>query len=698
MQADMHQKIDSRHLKRKAYLYVRQSTLRQVFENQESTKRQYALRDRAVALGWPIEQVVVIDEDLGRSGASATERAGFQRLVAEVGIGQAGIVMGLEVSRLARNSSDWHRLLEICALSDTLLLDEDGLYDPAHFNDRLVLGLKGTMSEAELHVLRARLQGGIRSKARRAELESPLPVGLLYDAAGRVAFDPDKQVQAAIRLFFQTFERTGTACATVKHFRDHELKFPSRVRVGANKGELIWRDLEHSRTLQILHNPRYAGAFFYGRSRQRKGAEGTGRFKKLPREEWLALVPSTHPGYIDWDRFEANQRQLLDNAIAHGADRRASPPREGPALLQGLVVCGRCGKRMTVRYHGRNNRMIPDYVCQREGVAHGGEPICQMVVGGPIDDAIGKLLLEVVSPLVLEVSLAVQRELENRVDETDGLRKMAVERARHQADLARRRYMRVDPDNRLVADSLEADWNAALRDLDQAQQEYEQRKQRDLKTLGAAAQAQILALATDFPRLWNDPATPDRERKRMVRLLIADVTLCKSDAVKVDVRFKAGATRSLVLARPLNAGQLRKTPAEVIAEVDRLLDDHTDAEVAELLKKRGIRAGTGTDFSAAIVLHVRKTYGLRSRYQRLRDRGMLTLVALAASAGVCTGTVKIWNRDNLLRSHKANDKNEYLFEPLGDDAPARYKWKGISARKLARKFTTNPTDEVQYEA
>ena len=698
MQPEMHQKVAARHLKRKAYLYVRQSTLRQVFENQESTKRQYALRERAVALGWPIEQVIVIDEDLGRSGASATERTGFQRLVAEVGIGQAGIVMGLEVSRLARNSSDWHRLLEICALSDTLLLDEDGLYDPAHFNDRLVLGLKGTMSEAELHVLRARLQGGIRSKARRAELESPLPVGLVYDAGGRVVLDPDKQVQGAIRLFFQTFEQTGTACAIVKHFRQQDVKFPSRARVGPHKGELVWRDLEHSRALQVLHNPRYAGAFFFGRSRQRGGLEGVGRVKKLPRDEWLALVPSAHPGYIGWDQFEANQRRLLDNANAYGAERRAGPPREGPALLQGMVLCGRCGNRMTVRYHGRSNRLVPDYMCQREGIARGGEPICQSVVGGPVDDAIGRLLLELVSPLVLEVSLAVQRELESRVDQTDGLRKMAVERARHQAELARRRYMRVDPDNRLVADSLEAEWNAALRELDAAHQEYEQRRQQDLTILGAESQARILALATNFPRLWNDPSTPDRERKRMVRLLIEDVTLLKGDEITVNVRFKAGATHSLVLPRPLDAGQLRKTGPDVVAEVDRLLNEHTDAEVAERLNAGGARTGTGAAHTATTVLRIRQSYGLTSRFQRLRDRGLLSLAEVAAIMAVSTDTVKIWNREGLLKSHKANDKNECLFEPPGEDAPVRKKWKGMSARRRERQFTANPTDEVQCEA
>jgi DNA invertase Pin-like site-specific DNA recombinase len=320
MMSDGPQKVTPRHLRRHAYLYVRQSTLRQVFENTESTARQYALRQRAVALGWPQDQVIVIDTDQGQSGASAAGREGFQRLVAEVGLGRAGLVMGLEVSRLARNSTDWHRLLEICALSDTLILDEDGLYDPAHFNDRLLLGLKGTMSEAELHVLRARLRGGILNKARRGELETPLPIGLVYGADGRVALDPDQQIQGTVRLFFETFRRVGSAIATVKTFRHQRLMFPRHARSGPRGGEVLWDVLEHARALEVLHNPRYAGAFFFGRTRQRRSPEGASRFELLPRDEWIALVPEAHPGYITWAEYEDNQRRLRENAQAHGAD------------------------------------------------------------------------------------------------------------------------------------------------------------------------------------------------------------------------------------------------------------------------------------------------------------------------------------------------------------------------------------------
>jgi DNA invertase Pin-like site-specific DNA recombinase len=299
MKAEAHQKVTADHLKRNAYLYVRQSTIRQVFENTESTKRQYALRQNAIALGWPAENVIVIDSDLGQSGASAVDREGFQKLVAEVGIGKAGIVLGLEVSRLARNNTDWHRLLEICALTDTLILDEDGIYDPSHFNDRLLLGLKGTMSEAELHVLKARLQGGILNKARRGELQSPLPVGFLYNHEERPVLDPDKQVQESLRVFFDTFRRAGSATATVKTFRQQGLLIPRRLKKGLHKGDLLWAQLTHSRSLQILHNPRYAGAFIYARTRIRKRVDGSENFQKVPRDQWL-LIPecmtATSPG------------------------------------------------------------------------------------------------------------------------------------------------------------------------------------------------------------------------------------------------------------------------------------------------------------------------------------------------------------------------------------------------------------------
>src|SRR5713226_7914698 len=540
MNLEMHNKIAPTHLQRQAYLYVRQSTLRQVLENTESTKRQYALRERAVALGWPQDRIVVIDSDLGQSGADS-DRVGFQRLVAADGIGEVGVVLGLEVSRLARSSSDWHRLLEISALTDTLILDEDGLYNPAHFNDRLLLGLKGTMSEAELHVLRARLIGGQRAKASRGELEMKLPIGLIQNPVGKVVLDPDLQVQAAVRTFFETFRRTGSASSAVRSFREQGLLFPRRLNDGPHKGELAWGPLLHHRALRALKNPRYTGAFVYGRSQARKTLHGSERRTQLPREQWHTLIRDAHPGYITWAEYEENLSRLHDNGQAYGAERRHGPPREGPALLQGIAVCGRCGARMTIRYYVSHREVLPEYVCQREGIEHAHGP-CQRIVGGALDRAIGDLLVETVSPLALEVALAVQNELENRAQEVDRMRRQQVDRACYEAELAQRRYLRVDPDNRLVADSLEAEWNNKLRALAAAQENYERNRDGEGSVLSAEQREQVMALVTDFPRLWRDPATPQRERKRMVRLLLEDVTLVKADEVVAQIRFR-GAPR-----------------------------------------------------------------------------------------------------------------------------------------------------------
>jgi DNA invertase Pin-like site-specific DNA recombinase len=697
MRSEAHQKVTASHLKRDAYLYVRQSTVRQVFENTESTKRQYALRERAVSLGWPIERVVVIDSDQGQSGASAADRLGFQRLVAEVGMGRAGIVLGLEVSRLARNSSDWHRLLEICALSATLILDEDGIYNPCDFNDRLLLGLKGTMSEAELHVLRARLRGGILNKARRGELQCPVPVGLVYDSGGKVVLDPDRQVQESIHHFFRTFQRGGSARAAVKTFRQEQLLFPRRIRRGLRKGELCWGPLIHWRALQVLHNPRYAGAFVFGRHRTRPRPDGKSTVEVVPREDWLVLLPDTHAGYISWQEYEDNQRRLREGAQAQGKDRRKSPPREGPALLQGMVMCGVCGTRMTVRYHARHGDLYPDYVCQRDGIQT-ARKICQNIPGSGIDEAIGTLLVETVTPVALEVALRVQEELESRIDEADRLRHKQVERARYEADLARRRYMQVDPDNRLVTDTLEAEWNEKLRVLADVQEQYEKQRAADRSTIGEEQRARVLALAIDFPRLWQNPRTPQRDRKRMVRLLIEDVTLIKGDDITAHVRFKGGTTKSLALPLPPSAWQMRQTSPEVVREIDGLLEEHTEVKIAAILNRRGITSGEGKPFHRLIVKNVRRAYNLKSRYQRLREKGMLTIEEIAGLLGVTNGTVKQWRNHALLRAEHYNDKSECLYEHPGDRPPVKSQGRKLSGRGRFPKVQPNRAKEVQCEA
>jgi DNA invertase Pin-like site-specific DNA recombinase len=671
MNNETHQKVTAAHLSRMAYLYVRQSTLRQVFENTESTQRQYGLRNRAVALGWPLDRIVVIDSDLGQSGASAADREGFQRLVTEVSLGRVGIVLGLEVSRLARNNTDWHRLLELCALSDTLILDEDGLYDPAHFNDRLLLGLKGAMSEAELHVLRARLRGGILNRARRGELKQMLPVGFVHDGNDCVILDPDAQVQAAVRMFFDAFRRTGSCLAVVKEFHAKELLFPRRLRSGAHKGELVWSELLHCRARQIVHNPRYAGAFVFGRTKHRRLPNGKYSSRQVPSEEWI-LLRDMHPGYISWEDHLSNLARVKGNGLAWSSERRHGPVREGPALLQGLVICGACGERMSVRYHSHHNAEIPTYWCGRRPMHRGEIGLCQTIHGGALDTAISDIVVEAMTPLAIEVALGVQQELASRQEEADRLRRQHVERAKYEAELAQRRFLKVDPDNRLVADVLEADWNAKLRAVAAAQEAYEKAAAADVNVVSDAERAELMALASDFPRLWRDPRTQMKDRKRMLRLLIEDVTLTKGDVVHVDIRFVGGATRSLDLPLPKSCVVLRTTDAAVVQEIDQLVDIYTDKEIAELLNERGVRSVVTTQWTAARIGRLRHIYQLSDRRTRLLAQGMLTPENVASRYGVVVSTVHLWRRRGLLRAHPVNDRGDFLYEIPPEDLPAKF--------------------------
>jgi DNA invertase Pin-like site-specific DNA recombinase len=660
-------KVTQKHLEHDAYLYIRQSTPRQVLENTESTQRQYALRDRAVSLGWPLERIHVLDCDLGKSGAQSAGRDGFQKLVSEVALGKAGLVMGLEVSRLARNSADWHRLLELCSLAGALILDEDGIYDPANFNDRLLLGLKGTMSEAELHFLKARMRGGVLNKARRGELEIPPPVGLVYRDDGVLILDPDVEIQAAMRLVFETFERTGTAMQTAKLIREQGIRFPRQIRKGLNKGELHWVRAEHSRILQVLHNPRYAGAFVYGRVRTRLLPDGKHSTTKVPRSEWQFVIPDVYVGYITWAQFEANQKRLADNALGFGAARKGGPAREGPALLQGRVLCGICGERMSIRYSMAYQQVVPTYVCQEASIRR-AEKVCQSVPGRAVDQAISNLLLDLMQPMTLQVAIAVQQEVEARVTETDTLRRKHVERAQYEAELARRRFMKVDPDNRLVADTLEAEWNSKLRSLAEAQEQYERQTQKQRMLIDSKTKEQLLSLAADFPRVWNDPSVEPRERKRILRLLVEDVTLINGEMIQVHVRLRGGATRSLVVAKPLPIAQIRKTKADVVAEIDTLLDRYCDREVAEVLNRQGKRTWQNEPFNLKKIAHIRQAFNLKCRYTRLRARGLLTAKEMSSRHGVTITTINTWGRDGLLKKHRYDNVRRCLYEPLDQNA------------------------------
>lgn len=659
---DAQTKVQAVHRTRNAYLYIRQSTPRQVLEHQESTQRQYGLRQQALRLGWSEEQIVVIDTDLGQSGASAADRVGFQRLVTEVSLGRAGLVLGLEVSRLARNCSDWHRLLELSAFTGTLILDEDGLYDPAHFNDRLLLGLKGTMSEAELHLLRARLRGGALNKARRGELQVYLPIGLAYDAVGRVVLDPDEQVRHSVQLVFTSFQRTGSAFAVVREFRRQGWLFPRHQRSGPDHDQVVWKQLSYPLVTKILHNPRYAGAFVYGRTATRKSADGQhATVRRLPVDQWQVLIKDAHPGYLSWEEYEANLARLRENTARPSTEDRRSAPREGPALLQGVLLCGLCGQHMHPRYTARGQYLWPYYLCPRQDL-DGGRLSCQHISGKAIDDAVGELLLTSVTPVALEAALAVQEEVQKRIEEADRLRKAQVERARYEASLAERRYMKVDPNNRLVADTLETEWNNKLRLLAEAEQEYQRQRQSDRLVLNNAQTGQILALATNFRQVWNNPALPHRERKRMVRLLIEDVTVVKRDGIALHVRFRGGATQSLTIPAPLDAWHRRRTPDSTVGQIDKLLDDHTCPEIADILNSKGLQTGTGMPFTADVVDRLIHGRRLRSRQTRLRERGYLTLPEAAAAFGISTSEVCRRRNEGALAG-LAYGVNKYLYEP-----------------------------------
>ncbi|MBU1947577.1 MAG: recombinase family protein [Candidatus Eisenbacteria bacterium] len=702
-------KVQPHHLERDAYLYIRQSSMRQVIENVESTKRQYALRARATALGWPEDKVIVIDSDQGESGASAAWREGFRRLVSEVGMGRAGIVMGLEVSRLARNNADWHRLLEICALTDTLILDEDGIYDPANFNDRLLLGLKGTMSEAELHILKARLRGGILNKVRRGEYRCLLPTGFVYDESGDVVLDPDSQVRESIAYFFETFSRVGSGHQTVKVFRNEGLRFPSRLR-SQGETKVIFQPLTASTAMRTLHNPRYAGAYAYGRRRYRRTADGKRTLSQRECNEWSACIPDAHPGYITWDQYQENLRLLEINGQGY-QEARKSPPREGSALLQGRAVCGRCGRHFRVRYVSRRGGTESWYVCDRAQDSR-AEPNCQSIAGYPIDKVVGALVAEKMTPAAVEMALEIRREIETRQREADQLRCRAIERAQVEADLAQRRFMLIDPSNRLVADTLEADWNNKLRTLVKAREERESGQHEDQIAIDDTIRDRLVAMTTDFMQLWADPATPNRERKRMLAHIIEDATLIKCQeegTTTIHVRFTGGKTETLTAQNPKSSAQQVKTPAKIVALVDQLLDNHTYAEIADLLNERGFQPGgsarrgrQNSRFAAKYVAYLTHRYELRSRYDRLRDRGMLTATEMAARLGIHKYTLLRWAEHGIITRHAYNG-HWYLYEDPGATPPTKKcsRWDRlvdraeiIKAEAMASQLTCIESKEV----
>lgn len=686
MFTEFHRKVRAEHLRRDAFLYVRQSTSRQVLENAESTKRQYALRDQAVALGWPIERVHTIDHDQGCSGARAENRDGFQQLVSEVALGHAGILLGLEVSRLARNNADWQRLLELCALSGCLVGDEDGIYDPVHFNDRLLLGLKGTMSEAELHLLKARLIGGQLNKARRGALEVPLPIGLVYNAAGAVILDPDSRIQASLRLLFDTFRQTRTAAAVEARFRQEGVRFPRRIHRGIGKGRVVFGPLDQSRISQVLHNPRYAGAFAYGRHRvvckrdsQTGNSQGPKQVVRLEREDWTVLIQDAHPGYISWEEFERNEATLEQNLPKwHG--RMAEAP-ESNALLQGRVLCGRCGTRMRIADLPRNGCRTRYYACGSRYQTR-----CRWIHAQEIDAAIGTLLLQTVTSATVESTLAIHDRLTRGLEHSEARRRQEIEQRRRDAELRRRRFFSCDPDHRLVADALEADWNEALRRLDALRQKHEQQRHTDQRRLDEESRGRLLSLAKEFPRIWNDPCTDSSERKRMLGLLIEDVTLMQGDPTAVHVRFRGGHTTTLSVPRPQLPARASKVPPEVIQELDQLMEGCPDSEAAARLNTLGYRNWLGKPFNAKRVANLRLRAGIKTRFERLRARGFLTAREVAQQLGICIENAYKLGREGVLPQQHYGQGHRCLFAPLNGTVFVRGvggRYKSVRPRLIA---------------
>jgi DNA invertase Pin-like site-specific DNA recombinase len=600
-------KITQDHVRRSAIVYVRQSSTTQVENNRESTARQYQLADRAVSLGWRREQVKVIDEDLGITGSGVRERAGFARMIAEVALGLVGIVLGLEVSRLARNNADWYRLLDLCGLTHTLIGDADGIYHPGLFNDRLVLGLKGTMSEAELHVLRARLLGGIRNKAERGELSRALPVGLVRgEGDGEVLLHPDESVQAAIRAVFERFAEMGSARRVWLWFRSQGLRFPLHSNLLT---DLRWVAPTYTKIHQVLTNPFYAGVYVYGRSQQICYLDPEGRVRKRQkrrtRAEWPVFIRDHHAGYIDWSTFEANQKRLGEN-IRPRPHQSGGAVREGSALLQGIALCGHCGRRLAVHYSGRYS--APGYHCAGKNIVNGRGEYCLNIGGVQIDAAVAEAFLAALAPAGMHASLQALEQLDTDQESTLAQFRRDVERARYNAQRAERRYRSVDPQNRLVARGLEAEWENTLQELKSAEAELANREQARPRQLTREERDSILALGKDLKRVWTAPTTEDRDRKELLRALVEDVTLkVERDNYNahLTLRWRGGLFSELDVALPRSHPAPIRTADDTIDLLRRLATLYPDTKIAGILNRQGRTTATGLSFTANRVASLR---------------------------------------------------------------------------------------------
>src|SRR5215207_3550576 len=641
-------------LRRAAIVYVRQSSPSQLERNTESTQRQYALVTQAVELGFAREAVVVIDEDLGISGSGSAERSGFARLTAEVALGHVGLVLGLEVSRLARNNADWYRLLDLCALTDTLIGDGDGLYHPRAFNDRLVLGLKGTMSEAELHVLRARLEGGIRSKAARGELRRALPVGLVWgEEPGEICFHPDEAVCGAIRTVLERFAEVGSVRAVWLWFRQEGLRFPLQTTT-LGPSQIRWVVPTYTAVHKVVTHPAYAGAYGYGRTRHERYVTETGQVRSrsrcLPPAEWEVLIPDHHPGFIDWQTYQANQTRIGAN-IRPQAHQPGGAVREGAALLQGIAVCGKCGRKLAVHYRGRNS--TPGYHCAGRDLVNGRGVYCLSVGGVQIDQAVAEAFCQALTPAGAQAAVAAAEQLEADHDAALGQWRLEVERTRYEAGLAERRYLAVDPDNRLVARGLERDWEAKLAQVAAAEAELATRQQRRPKTLTAQERAAIRALGDDVERVWHAPTTTDRDRKELLRTLLEEVIVTVDrDAARAELllRWRGGQASELTVELPRSHPPAIRTDEDTIALVRRLATHYPDATIAGILNRQGRRSARGLRFTATIVQGLRHHWGIGC-YQPPTtppDGELVTITRAAELLGVAPSTVHRWLADGFI--------------------------------------------------
>lgn len=644
-------KIQETHLRRWAYVYIRQSSATQVLVNRESTERQYQLTERAIQLGWPPTQVKVIDEDLAHTGSGVVTRHGFAQMTHEVAMGQVGIILCLEASRIARNNAEWYRLLELCGVTDTLIGDLDGLYHPGLFNDRLLLGLKGTMAEAELHVLRLRLNGAIRNKAKRGELRRGLPVGLLWgEGEGEVIFHPDQAVTGAIRTVFEKFAELGSARQVWLWFRSEELPFPHE----RPNGQILWVKPTYIAVHTVLSNPVYAGAYAYGKSRCERYVDETGRIRKrvrlLPQDQWVVLIRDHHPGFIDWATFEMNQARLASNTHP-GPHQAGGAVREGSALLQGLATCGRCGRHLRVYYQGKNS--TPGYYCANSQAFNGRGTWCLRVGGVRVDRAVVETFLEAISPAGLEAAIVAQNVGEAQDQSALQQYRLQVERARYEAERAERRFRNVEPENRLVARTLETEWENKLHDLRATEAELARKEQEQRLQLTDLQREQIRALGSDLKRVWDAPTTTDRDRKQLLRSLLEEVkinVLPDESKARLVLRWRTSAVSELdVLWRSPRPAPIR-TDEETIELLRRLAAHHPDTVIAGVLNRQGRKTARGESFTANRIASLRSHWEIPC-YQaptKPAEGELLTVDAAAKQLGVAASTLLRWLNDGFI--------------------------------------------------